>query len=29
MKHHCEDMRCMRQLTVDQVLGAAYTMLRR
>jgi heptosyltransferase-2 len=27
MKHHCDDMRCMRELTVGQVLAAAHTML--
>lgn len=28
MKHHCADMRCMRDLTVEQVLAAAYHWLK-
>ena len=28
MKHHCDDMRCMRDLTVKQVLKAAHRWLR-
>lgn len=28
MKHHCDDMRCMRDLTVQQVLDAAYHWLK-
>lgn len=27
MRHHCDDMRCMRELTVDQVLTAAHAWL--
>ena len=29
MKHHCDDMRCMRDLTVQQVLKAAHRWLSR
>ena len=28
MKHHCDDMRCMRDLTVKQVLKAAHHWLK-
>ena len=29
MKHHCDDMRCMRDLTVGQVLSAAHKWLKK
>ena len=28
MKHHCDDMRCMGDLTVEQVLDAAHQWLK-